>query len=183
MTARTTSTNPAAQTAVQPSNWPITDDDRRLIGSWVDTGIPTNDSTLEYAARLIVRLVTAYDSLAAALATAPDVHPDYDVLTHRQLGERYDEHVEEAAELVATALVDELDGDGDAASIVLEHLDRLVDRHHQAMRFLFELVGRAPAELNLEERVAAWLDDYAIHAPPPVDVPWSAIDGDEVPAP
>jgi hypothetical protein len=95
----------------------------------------------------------------------------YDHLERDELAEIHDQFVEEVAELVADGLGDEVDGDGDPESIVLAHLDNLVDRHQAALRFLFELVGRRPAELNLEERVDAWLTDYAIAAPPEPDVP------------
>lgn len=46
------------------SHYPITDQDRALIDTWTHHGIPTNDSTLTYAARLLTRLLAAYDHLA-----------------------------------------------------------------------------------------------------------------------
>jgi hypothetical protein len=96
-----------------------------------------------------------------------------------ELVEIHDKFVEEVADLVADGLGDEVDGDGDPDDIVLEHLDQLVNLHQTALRFLFELVGRRPADLNLEERVDAWLTDYAVAAPPEPDVALDQLADDE----
>lgn len=47
--------------------------DRDLIAQWAEHGIPTDPSTLDYARRLVVRLLAEYDALAADItATTSD---------------------------------------------------------------------------------------------------------------
>lgn len=41
--------------------------DRDLIAQWAEHGIPTDPSTLDYAKRLVVRLLAEYDALTADL--------------------------------------------------------------------------------------------------------------------
>ncbi len=41
--------------------------DRDLIAQWAEHGIPTDPSTLDYARRLVVRLLSEYDALTADL--------------------------------------------------------------------------------------------------------------------
>ena len=41
--------------------------DRDLIAQWAKHGIPTDPSTLDYAKRLVVRLLAEYDALTADL--------------------------------------------------------------------------------------------------------------------
>ena len=55
--------------------------DRDLLAQWAEHGIPTDPSTLDYARRLVVRLLSEYDALTADLtATSCDHMPIGDVI-------------------------------------------------------------------------------------------------------
>lgn len=53
-------------------SWPVTADDRSLVACWTAHGMPANDSTRDYATRLLARLIAQLDALTAEIDAVID---------------------------------------------------------------------------------------------------------------